>query len=143
MTLSFPSGGNFDTRVEGQVMITEVTGPWNKDMVFHWAQYVTPYAKMLATSGAYVGIAVFHGSMLCTPDALQALRECAIASVKLGCLAHLVVAANGLEGRSQVEPMFADVYQGVCSYQFFPDLAAALAGATKLLGEHQGEAHKT
>ena len=53
--------GDFSWYVEGRLLITDVTGPWNKELVESWAATLHPSALALSRTGPHVGIAHIHG----------------------------------------------------------------------------------
>lgn len=124
----FRSHGHFATRVEGRLIISDVTGPWNKELVEEWAYGSQPVAQAMSEHGPHIGIAVIKGSMLCTPDALKVLRQAAAhAAATLGCIAHVIVASKDVEGRDFVEPNFIRAYEGVLPLAIFYTLDEARA----------------
>ena len=130
-TSPFRSHGNFLTRVDGRLIISDVTGPWNKELVEEWAIAAQPVAIGV---GPHVGIAVIHGSMLCTPEALLVLRRCAgYAAHALACVAHAIVADKTVEGRDFVESSFFRAYEGVLPLAIFYTLEEARSWAEGLL----------
>ena len=132
-TSSFRPHGKFLSRVEGRLIITEITGPWNKELVEQWALESNPIAKSL---GAHVGISVIHGSMLCTPDALLVLgRAAEHAARSLDCVAHVIVADKTVEGRDFVESSFIRTYEGVLPLAIFYTLDEARAWSLARLAE--------
>jgi hypothetical protein len=129
----FRPHGAFLSRVEDRLMITDVNGPWNKELVEQWARAAGPVAAQL---GPHVGIAVIHGSMLCPPDALPVLRQAARhARAALACVGHAIVAAASVEGRDFVEPNFIRAYDGVLPLAIFYTLDEARAWALARLAE--------
>jgi hypothetical protein len=131
----FSIHGDFSWYVEGRLVITDVTGPWNKELVELWSKSLYPLALELSHTGPHVGIAQLHRSMLCPPDAMTALRRSVVHSVKLGCLCQVIVVGPGVEGRNFVEPVFTQVYQGLSPYRIFEQLAEAKAWSNALLHE--------
>ena len=130
----FRSHGRFISSVEGQVLITYVTGPWNRELVKEWMREMGPVAMEVSAHGPYVGIAVIEQSMLCPPDAMELLGQAVrFASENLRCLANLVVAAPGVEGRHLVERHYVRIYEGVTQYGFFDTLDEARASAADIL----------
>ena len=114
-------------------MISDVTGPWNKELVEQWALASNPMAKRV---GAHIGIAVIHESMLSTPDALLVLQRAAEhAARSLGCIAHVIVADKTVEGRDFVEPSFVRIYDGVLPLAIFYTLDEARAWSLARLAE--------
>lgn len=118
-------------------MISEITGPWNKELVEYWALHCYPQAKLLSDAGPYVGIAVIRESMLCPPDAMEALRKVVfLSTTKLHCIAHVIVADASVDGRDFLEPVFARIYAGVVEHAIFYDIDAARAWSLALLAAH-------
>jgi hypothetical protein len=129
--------GRFATHIEGRLMVSEVTGPWNKELVEAWAQQCYPAAKELGAGGPYVGIALIRNSMLCPADALEALaRVVRYSAERLNCIAHVIVADATVDGRDFLEPVFARIYEGVVAHAIFYTLDEARAWSLALLREH-------
>lgn len=132
----FHAHGRFRSTSEGQVLVTYVTGPWNRELVKEWMVEMGPVALEVSSRGPYVGIAVIEGSMLCPPDAMELLGQAVkYASDKLQCLANLVVAAPSVEGRHFVEPNYVRIYEGITRYGFFDTLEEARLKAWEILSE--------
>lgn len=137
MNSAYRPHGRFATHVEGRLMVSEVTGPWNKELVEYWGQQCYPAAKALGEGGPYVGIAVIHNSMLCPADALEALaRVVRYSATRLHCIAHVIVADASVDGRDFLEPVFARVYEGVVAHAIFYTVEEARAWSLALLREH-------
>lgn len=134
MNSAFRPHGKFSTHVEGRLMVSDITGPWNKELVEYWGLYCYPAAKALSDSGPFVGIAIIRNSMLCPPDALAALgRVVRHSATKLHCIAHVIVADAGVDGRDFLEPVFARIYEGVVEHAIFYKIEEARAWSLALL----------
>jgi|GEM_PF-1974135 len=134
MSERFRPHGQYRVRREGQLVLTDVTGPWNRELVELWALAAHPYAEAAGRDGPYVGIAIIRESMLCPPDALVALADAIrYTAIHQNCIAQLIVAGREVEGRDLVEPAYAPLYAGVMASGFFYDLADALTEARALL----------
>lgn len=137
MNSAYRPHGRFATHVEGRLMVSEVTGPWNKELVEYWGQQCYPAAKALGESGPYIGIAVIHNSMLCPADALEALaRVVRYSATRLHCIAHVIVADASVDGRDFLEPVFARIYEGVVAHAIFYTVEEARAWSLALLRQH-------
>ncbi len=91
-------------------------------------------AKKLSLTGPHVGIAVMRGSMLCPPDALEAMREAvSYATAKLQCAGNGVVAGASVEGRDLLKGTYAKIYESSAPHRFFYDLDSAKLWAFSLL----------
>ena len=134
MNAAFRPHGRFSTHVEGRLMVSEITGPWNKELVEYWGLRCYPDAKLLSDSGPYVGIALIRESMLCPPDALESLRKIVrYSATKLHCIAHVIVADASVDGRDFLEPVFARIYEGVVEHAIFYGMDEARAWSLALL----------
>lgn len=130
----FVPHGQFDAYVDGRLVISRVTGPWNKELVDAWALALHPLAKAVCADGPHVGIAIIQESMLCSPDALEVLRRVVLYSVQhLDNIAHVIVADASVEGRTLLAPTFASIYAGVVSHRLFETLPEAKEWANALL----------
>jgi hypothetical protein len=134
MATRFQQHGEFKAYIDGQVIVSEVVGPWNRELVLAWAAEMFEYGKKLSATGPYVGIAVIHGSMLCPPDAFEALRRAiSYGSRKLGCKGNILVADASVEGRTLLLPTYEKLYDDAIPHRIFYDFDKARAWAMELL----------
>ncbi len=128
MNTSYRAHGKFTIRVDGQIIVSDVTGPWNKELVEAWGLQVYPAAKALAAIGPNAGIAIVHESMLCPPDALASLKLLVqYSATKLNCVGHCIVANRNTAGRDLLEATFARIYEGIVPYRLFDNFDEAWA----------------
>ncbi len=133
----FQQHGEFSIHVEGRIIVSDVLGPWNRELVDNWSRQGYPLVKALAASGPYVGINIIRGSMLCTPDAFDAMRAVVeYATAKLRCVGNMIVADANVEGRELLLGTYARLYEGLVPNQFFHDIDGARACALSMLAEH-------
>lgn len=122
----FQAHGNFLLYRDGSILVTEVIGPWNVELIKAWAKAAIPYSLEMQAIGTWGAIAIITESMLCPPAALQALRKNVAFSVQhLGCVSHSIVATADVAGRGVIEPAFQRVYEGLCASDFFYDYESA------------------
>ncbi|MBC3882133.1 hypothetical protein H8K35_12130 [Undibacterium sp. LX40W] len=117
----FRPHGKFKVWIENQFLLTEVTGPWNRELVDYWAQHALPLAKSFSSSLPYVAITTVHESILCPPDALERIAQVVQYALKnLPCLGHAIVANDTVSGRDivrfsyekiQIEHIFENIEQ--------------------------------
>ncbi len=132
----FVPHGRFEAYVDGRLVISKVTGPWNKELIDDWAQALHPLAKAVSADGPHVGIAIIQDSLLCPPDALEGLRKVVLYSVRhMDNIGHAIVADASVEGRNVLAQTFARIYEGVVPYRLFDNLPAAKEWANALLQE--------
>ena len=125
--------GKFEVHVEGQLLIGEVEGPWNRELVEYWAQQSKTLLAEFNAQRPYMAITTMHGSMLCPPDALERIGQ----AVKYGnqhfhCKGNLIVAAKGVDGVDLVRSAYAKI--GIT--QFFQTLDEAKDYASCVLAKH-------
>ena len=136
MPSPFLPHGKYVSHVEGRLLVSEVTGPWNRELVDNWGLDCYPLAQALSAEGPYVGIAIIRESMLCPPDAMESLRKVAhLSATRLQCLAHLIVADASVEGRDFLESTFVRLYEGVIAHRMFHTLEQARTWSLALLAE--------
>ncbi len=134
--IKFRPHGEFKLRLEGRVLVSDILGPWNLELVDAWMKEAHPMVKALAATGPHVHLTVITGSLLCTPDALDRLAEVIVyTTLKMQCVGNPVVAAADVEGRALFEQMYARIYDGSPPRGLFLDYATAKAWSLELLAE--------
>lgn len=116
--------------IEDQFLLTEVTGPWNRELVDYWAQQALPLAQSFSSSLPYVAITTVHESILCPPDALARIAQVVDYAIKnLPCLGHAIVADRMVSGRDIVRYS----YEKIQLEHIFDNLHQAKTWARELL----------
>jgi hypothetical protein len=134
--LKFQPHGEYKLRLEGRVLISELVGPWNLELVDTWMKAAHPMVKELAATGPHVHMTIVTGSLLCPPEALDRLAEVIVyTTAKMQCIGNPVVAAASVEGRALFEPMYARIYDGSPPRGLFLDYESAMAWSRELLAE--------
>ncbi|MES2898876.1 MAG: hypothetical protein V4723_04060 [Pseudomonadota bacterium] len=134
--LKFRPHGEYKLRLEGRVLVSELLGPWNLELVNNWMKAAHPIVKELAATGPHVHMTIVTGSLLCTPEALDRLAEVIVyTTAKMQCIGNPVVAAKNVEGRALFEPMYARIYDGSPPHGLFLDYPSAKAWSLALLAE--------
>ncbi|MFZ6742361.1 hypothetical protein ACO0LC_03975 [Undibacterium sp. JH2W] len=136
---AFPPHGQFKIYLEGRILVTEVSGPWNVELVRQWGAAVRPYSLQLMHGGPWAGLAIIKKSMLSTPEGMEELgRITANGVTTFACIANVVVATPDVAGRGVVESAFKRIYEGVCAYAFFDEADEARQWLHELLGKQTG-----
>lgn len=131
---NFRPHGEYKLRLEGRVLISELVGPWNLELVDNWMKAAHPMVKELAATGPHVHMTIVTGSLLCPPDALDRLAAVIVyTTAKMQCIGNPVVAAANVEGRALFEPMYARIYDGSPPRGLFLDYESAKAWSLALL----------
>jgi hypothetical protein len=134
MSEFFRPHGEFRSHLDGRLVVTEVTGPWNKELVEAWARHIYPYVKQLSADGPHVGLGIIRGSMLCPPDAMEELARVIRHGVtKLHSIGEFIVVDRTVEGRGLVEPAYERIYEGLVPFQFYDTVEEARARADEVL----------
>ncbi len=128
----FRPHGKFKIWTEGALLLTEVIGPWNRELVLQWQKQAIVVAKELGQRAPYVGITIVRESILCPADAMEAIGQAtSYALARLNCLANVVVAEHDVVGRDVVQ--FA--YEKIDVGHYFDDVETAKNWALALLAE--------
>lgn len=136
----FRPHGHFSVRVEGQILLTEVTGPWNLELVEYWATQALGLAQGFRKDFPYVAVTIIHDSMLCPLDALERVAQgVAYARQNLACVGHCIVVAPDVDGREIVR----NAYQRIGLGLFFADLEQALHWASQCLSKFRSDGDQT
>jgi hypothetical protein len=108
--------------------------PRNRELVDKWAAEMYVLVTQMHHSGPHVGLAILRGSMLCTPDALVAMRQAlGYGTAKGRCIGNAVVADADVEGRALMLPTYEKLYDERAPHRFFDDIDSARAWALSLL----------
>jgi hypothetical protein len=133
-----PAHGEFSLRIDGRILVTEIRGPWNTELVHLWAKAALKPSEEMHKLGAWGNISIVSESMLSTPEALEELRKVANYGVQnSGFIAQAYVATPDVLGRGIVEAVFARVYEGLCPCIFFDDYESAKAWLNALIEDNE------
>ena len=133
----FRPHGQFRIWTEGALLLTEVIGPWNRELVLQWQKQAIVVAKELGRLTPYVGVTIVRESILCPADAMEAIGQASsYALARLNCLANVVVAAPDVVGRDVLQ--FA--YEKINVLHYFDDVDVAKNWALALLAERANQA---
>jgi hypothetical protein len=131
---NFRPHGEYKLRLEGRVLVSDIVGPWNLELVDNWMKAAHPMVKELAATGPHVHLTIITNSVLCTPDALERLAAVIVyTTAKMQCIGNPVVAAANVEGRALFEQMYAWIYDGSPPHSLFLDYESAKAWSLDLL----------
>jgi ribosomal protein S28E/S33 len=126
MNSNFPPHGELAFYRDGRILVANVRGPWNLELIYRWAEDISPHASELAQGGVWGSICIIEVSILSTPDAMRALQKTVEGGVKnFQFGAQAIVAASGVAGRGFVENSFRHLYHDLCPFEFFEDYASA------------------
>lgn len=134
MNSIFPPHGELAFYRDGRILVANVRGPWNLELVYRWANEIRPHARELALTGVWACICIIEVSILSTPEAMQVLQKVVEGGVKnFQFGGQAIVATNTVSGRGFVEDSFRHMYQGLCPFEFFEDYQRAKCWLAKLV----------
>jgi hypothetical protein len=130
----FAAHGSCLVRIDADLLVTEVQGPWNLELVDIWAADALPAARQLAGRGRWASLGVVRGSMLSTPDAVARLGGLIQEMLALGDVrASAYAIGRDVEGRGIMESGFERLHRGLVPVRFFDDECSARAWLADLL----------
>ena len=134
MNSIFRPHGRFHIWIEGQLLLTEVTGPWNRELIEYWAAQARQLTQEFSADRPYVAITTVYDSILCPSDAIDRIAQAIeFSHTNLPCLENLMVAAHDVEGRELVQ----STYRRIGIRRFYTKFEDAKAWAEQALREHQ------
>lgn len=138
---AFPPHGSSRFERRGQLLLLHSQGPFNAEHIQSLVSGFRLHAAELKPCGPWASINIVSGSIMATPEAIEALRRSALwAYQELGRVAIAYVVATEVEGRGLMTPPIQASGQGVVPVGLFPDYAAAEAWALQRLAEYTGGA---
>ena len=140
MTMArFVPHGRITAHLSGPILCFDTVGPFNAEAIQALLRAYRPLLVELSGRGAYGHITTFHGSMLATPDALDAFGGLLAEWRTHGIMpsANAYVADAAVEGRSVMMPIFEKLFAGPVPFRAFhrADEAEAWIGDV-LAGRH-------
>lgn len=132
----FPPHGEYQVCIEERLLVSRVTGPWNRELVELWAADALRSAQQLGDQGRWAMLAIVSQSMLSTADAVVALgKSIRQLLAQSHPLASVYVAAPGTEGRGMVNSGLERMHHGIVPVRFFDSEAQARAWLAERLEE--------
>lgn len=126
----FPAHGSFTLRIDGQLLLVDLLGPWNAELVARYQQELDAAARQLAAGGRWAVVVQVYSSALFTPEAMRSMQRKAEAqAAALQRAATAFVIAPEVEGSGVIEPALRKVYAPSQAFAVFADVPPALAWA--------------
>lgn len=132
----FAPHGECRVGIEGRLLVTRVSGPWNLELVEQWAAGVLPAARLLGAQGPWAALGIVSQSMLSTPEAVAVLGKSIRRVLAEGRpLASVYAIAPGVEGRGLMNGGLERMHHGMVPVRFFDTETDARAWLTEQLGQ--------
>lgn len=118
--------GTTRIQVEGQMLVTDLVGPFNLDCYQLWALQALPALAEMARRGPTISLVRFAESALTQPELLprmqQATRE-AVATLGLVAIAFIIPPA--IEAAFLARQVYGPLHEGVIAFRVFDDEVSA------------------
>jgi|CXWL01.1.fsa_nt_gi hypothetical protein len=124
----FEPHGQVEAHLEGRILITNLVGPFNVELIRHWIHLSMPLTQQLGLELPCGSISIVHRSMLSSPDAFDLLgKTLRHFSHTLYGVASACVADATVEGRNMIETTYMRQQARNLPQRFFYDLPSARA----------------
>lgn len=140
--MKFRVHGSIDIRREGQVLIAEIGGPWNLELIELYRKRMMPFAIEMAADGAWGLILVIHGAALCPPDAIEGIRRGVREHAeqwKRACTSYVI--APDVIGHRVLDRVWRGIYDGIMPVGIFDTLEEAQAWTAEQLSRIKHSTH--
>lgn len=134
--MSFQVHGEVSLQRQGQILIANIQGPWNIELIGRYRAEMGPFVRDLAAVGPWGLIIVLHGEAACPPDALALIRQGAIEQAKNWqrvCTAYVI--APDVVGYRLMDRVWHGIYQDVIPCEIFEQREAAVAWTERMLAQ--------
>jgi len=137
--MRFSIHGEVAFKRQGQILVTDVQGPWNAELVELYKTQMSPYIAEMAKSGPWGLILVLHNEAVCTPDAIEGIRRGVIEQAKNWRRASTAyVIAPDVLGYRVMNSVWRNIYRDVIPCEIFERCEDALAWTEARLKEAEG-----
>lgn len=124
----FEAHGQVEVHLEGRILMTSLTGPFNVELIRHWIRISAPLAEQLGRELPFGSINIVRGSILSSPEAFDLLgRTLYHFTHTLYGVASACVADAAVEGRDMIESSYMRRHAQNLPQRFFYDLDSARA----------------
>ena len=124
----FNQHGRMESRVEDNILFNEATGPFNAEIISAIKLIQNDLLQIISTKDKWAQIYVFHYSVLCSPDTIEALTAYLtdLRGKLKKPLATAFVMGMAVEGRAMMAPHYRHVYElAQLNFQLFSTLEEA------------------
>jgi len=121
---------------QGQILVTDVQGPWNAELIELYKAQMKPYVAEMAQAGPWGLILVLHNEAACPLDAIEGIRRGVIEQAKNWrrvCTSYVI--APDVLGYRAMDPVWRNIYRDVIPCEIFERREDALAWTLAQLKE--------
>lgn len=136
MAMQFSIHGEVAFTRLGQILVADVQGPWNAELIELYKAQMTPYVAEMAKTGPWGLILVVHNEAACPPDAIEGIRRGVIEQAKNWhrvCTSYVI--APDVLGYRVMDRVWLNIYRDVIPCEIFEQREDALAWTELQLAE--------
>lgn len=125
---------------QGQILVVDVQGPWNAELIELYKAQSRPYVEALSANGPWGLILILHREAACPPDAIEGIRLGVIEQAKNWrrvCTSYVI--APDVIGYKVMDRVWRNIYRDVMPCEVFERREDALAWTEARLKEAEVE----
>ena len=144
--MGFIAHGSLELREEGQILIAEIGGPWNNELIDQYRERMTEHVPALAMRGAWGLVIEIYGTASCPPNAIESIRAGVREHAeKWNRISTAYVIAPNVAGYRILDSVWQGIYERIMPFSIFDKRDDALRWTRSILVQHQfhcaGESH--
>lgn len=134
--LKFPKHGDFRIRIDGQIVTSELAGPWNIEAARDYIQQLDALVTHAFSQRRWGSIVICRESIQFPLEMIAPLRTSIQTRVaQFNQVAVAMVVAPDVEGYGLLFPIIRGIYEGVVPFELFDTLPPALSWMSERLNE--------
>lgn len=137
--MSFSVHGAVSFAQQGQILIADIQGPWNMELIELYKEKAAPYVQELSAKGAWGLIIDIRNEASCPQDAVEGIRRGVIeqaANWHRVCTAYVI--APDVVGYHIMDRVWRGVYKDIIPFDIFEKREQALAWVGQILQDQSG-----
>lgn len=119
---------------QGQILITDVQGPWNAELIELYQQKCRPHVEALSAQGPWAAIIHMHKEASCPQDAIAGIKQGVIEQAKNRkrvCTAYVI--ADDVVGYHIMDRVWRGIYKDIIPFEIFERREDAIAWTAQIL----------
>ena len=123
----FPAHGKISLQIHERILIAEVEGPWNEELIYKYQAMMQPAVEELSDNGSWGLIVVIRNEALCPPEAVAAIHkgvEIQARRYSRACTAYVI--SPNVEGYHILDNIWRSIYSPSFSFEIFESLEDAM-----------------
>ncbi len=131
--MAFPVHGESTVTHTGQIVLAEVEGPWNLELIRLYRKQMAAVIPAVEKQGAWVLVVRLHRTAICPMDAIDLIRQGIAQDADSHRVATCYVMTPQLEGYLIMKPVWRKLYEGLMPFEVFESLEDAQQWAEQML----------